>query len=939
MGNDEISYCSPCSFDTSSIWRAVRSGRHCNRQLALYLAYDGVNIWQRECDADYYPIVYEVANTRTESAYYGCVVASSGVDYLVSPLGADALNDASVYAIRHSSSGVDAPFYRIYKDDTNKNFAYYRESGTFVVTSGMQSESPNFKFYNSTLDAFEPQYDLHGALTEYSLKDTLGIDDREYSLSHYTYLFKLSTNGRYFVSAYTKNQKMVLVKIDIRTGMRTEAPTGAAEMGGLVIGVVSNDGRYVFIDTMKYGTEIESRTIYDLNTCEYDGGCQARDLGAALGSDDPGSYFYDYAFRAKFNEDSSALTMWFFGGASLTISPLPIDDGRLEYLALGDSFSSGEGDTGINPATKKNYYRAHTDDDGYSVVDSYRVKLRPIEQCHVSTRSYPYKLANSMKLGAHWSGSEGDWGSVACSGALMADIAISSDEDNNKSEDYLGQAAGSDGKPRLQGHDHDSLKAEALNEMIPGRDRQIEFVKKYQPKAVTLTVGGNDVQFEKIIRACVQPAGIGGEWANTCSYANDDQKKANLAEAIKDRQQGLKDLYLKLLEAGGSDMKLYVLGYPVFVDDTVAQTNNAAINQAMCGSNVRLNFSERRMVAEATKYLNKITQAAAREVGAIYISTTDAFGDYKLCGKYSGKAVNGITGAVNNAESFHPNELGHAKLASRIWEATNDQSLLDYECNPSRHVTCPDFQHHTVATPEYFKSAEHRIKARLEAKMTDNVWVRGSKIFIQTMKNTLMADTASSPAVYSEKISLGVYMTDSEGILSQEIDVPSTIKPGYHTLEIDSTDIYGEPIKLWKIIEVRSEDPNDYDGDGIPNSQDDCTYIESVGVDADSDGIDDGCDPEVLDLSPYLSTTEAEVAVVGPSKSTIFDPVGARSSTLANDFQRELADKWNDIRREALNMKPIRQEGANRSWEEMVIGVVVFLTTLTISAILIRKKR
>ena len=66
---------------------------------------------------------------------------------------------------------------------------------------------------------------------------------------------------------------------------------------------------------------------------------------------------------------------------------------KLDCLALGDSFSSGEGDTDKNPATGQKYYRQWTD------VNEDKAKGAPREKCHVSTRSYPYKLANWMGLG------------------------------------------------------------------------------------------------------------------------------------------------------------------------------------------------------------------------------------------------------------------------------------------------------------------------------------------------------------------------------------------------------------------------------------------------------------------------------------------------------------------------------------------------------------
>ena len=71
---------------------------------------------------------------------------------------------------------------------------------------------------------------------------------------------------------------------------------------------------------------------------------------------------------------------------------VPGNPTKLDYLALGDSYSSGEGDTEKNSATRQKYYRQLTD------VNEDKKQGIPGEKCHSSTRSYPYKLAQYMEL-------------------------------------------------------------------------------------------------------------------------------------------------------------------------------------------------------------------------------------------------------------------------------------------------------------------------------------------------------------------------------------------------------------------------------------------------------------------------------------------------------------------------------------------------------------
>src|SRR5690606_18188025 len=50
-----------------------------------------------------------------------------------------------------------------------------------------------------------------------------------------------------------------------------------------------------------------------------------------------------------------------------------------------------------------------------------------------------------------------------------------------------------------------------------------------------------------------------------------------------------------------------------------------------------------------------------------------------------------------------------------------------------------------------------------------------------------------------------------------------------------------------------SED--DYDGDGIPNEDEQCLIVQPAGVDYDQDGIDDACDPEITEPPAPTDTT------------------------------------------------------------------------------------
>jgi lysophospholipase L1-like esterase len=116
----------------------------------------------------------------------------------------------------------------------------------------------------------------------------------------------------------------------------------------------------------------------------------------------------------------------------------------LRYIALGDSFSSGEGDPPYREAT-----------------DRY---LPPHDICHRSFHAYPQLVAGRKS-------SPGTWGFWACSGARVADMT-SPNRQNPIEEAQLDRIA------------------------PPGKaDPNVDLV--------TLTIGGNDAQFSIVWMACL----------------------------------------------------------------------------------------------------------------------------------------------------------------------------------------------------------------------------------------------------------------------------------------------------------------------------------------------------------------------------------------------------------------------------------------------------
>ena len=132
--------------------------------------------------------------------------------------------------------------------------------------------------------------------------------------------------------------------------------------------------------------------------------------------------------------------------------PTPTD---AVYVALGDSFQSGEGADGSDP---QNYHPAN------GVV--YEPPTGGDDGCHRSPDAYPRLL--EQRLGV----TTGFW---ACSGARIADIA---------------------GGPGDRG-----VQSQKSNE-----DPQIQYVDS-STRLVTIGIGGNDIAFADLVQSCVLQTG------------------------------------------------------------------------------------------------------------------------------------------------------------------------------------------------------------------------------------------------------------------------------------------------------------------------------------------------------------------------------------------------------------------------------------------------
>ena len=553
---------------------------------------------------------------------------------------------------------------------------------------------------------------------------------------------------------------------------------------------------------------------------------------------------------------------------------VPGNPAKLDYLALGDSYSSGEGDTERNNATGQKYYRQLTD------VNEDKKQGIPGEKCHISTHSYPYKLAQYMEL--KQTGTR-QWDTVACGGATIYDL------NGSNSGGYDGQ------NDRLRDYaDKNTLQKMALNEMIPGRVKQIEFVKKYQPKVITLTAGGNDVDFGGKITTCIHPKDSWG----TCDWAKKDMD--TLGSQIKGQFDRLVELY-KELKAASPGAKIYAIGYPQFITDS---------EPAACGLNAgAIDLDERRMIVRATQYMNEVIEAAARKAGVKYVDISQALNGGKMCEKHQ-IYMTGIVG-FGEQESYHPNKFGHTVIFVEIAKQLNHESLLTY----SKYPSAGDESVNAPSSIYFDKGAPSSVNTTMLANSKPS---KGGKQKVALAKNSLQPGSSARVEIRSKPVDLGSYTVLNDGSIKETITIPENIPAGYHTLFIYGKSASGEDIKITQTLLVTGKDKEDLDDDGVKDTNQPCgAFLKASGKDEDLDGIDDACDPEITDPILYVARNGKSEFNEDEGKIYVFrNTRAARLTGVNNDYIDKSSNKDNT---EALIASSLTEDTKNLFFSKLII--------------------
>lgn len=479
------------------------------------------------------------------------------------------------------------------------------------------------------------------------------------------------------------------------------------------------------------------------------------------------------AYNPEFNDEGTELD---FYAKSYTEKPKVVTltthgytVPRLDYLALGDSFTSGEGE--INDSS----YQSGTNDE--------------FEKCHLSARSYPYVIATLLGIEAQYVHS------VACSGAKTSDVI-------GEDAGYWGQGA------RLDNDKLDLTKTarvlyqkQSIEAFNPGRVHQIAFVSKYKPRIITIGIGGNDVGLMEKLRTCV---GL-----DSCEWANTAEGREKTALEIKAAFDTLVTTYTAIHNASPRS-KIYAVGYPKVID---------AEGQCTFFDGTLLNTAERKFMNEAVQYINQIVSAAAERVGIPYIDIESSFGDKVLCGSTQPSVMNAIRVGDDSTisanikwlklignESFHPRPSGHAIIATAIFGQRPDLLSSHYcpELGPLVATVCANSLINAPSPPAYWLSdgVTHNYPSQHISDFVQNSPDPAdiSHKILATASYTFVPGSQVRAEIHSSSTVIGTTTADTTGAVTLSVELPSELIEGFHTIHLYGTSYSGQAVDLYQVI-------------------------------------------------------------------------------------------------------------------------------------------
>jgi GDSL-like Lipase/Acylhydrolase family/Subtilase family len=318
-----------------------------------------------------------------------------------------------------------------------------------------------------------------------------------------------------------------------------------------------------------------------------------------------------------------------------------------QYVAMGDSYSAGEG---IPPYYPGSDTKTNT--------------------CHRSKAAYPTMIKlPGQPVPVAQDGSD-NFAFIACSGAETTGITDAAVFAQNADEKKWNAAGNTDwGKPQDQPGGPQANRPQ----LGPGTS------------LVTLTVGGNDARFADVLTGCLI---LAKALLTHCSSPGYTLRRVSKPKNPKDPMPlvkfepkviGLLKAHLeatyKAIHEKAPNAEIIVAGYPLLFP---FKTTSSCRVGSIAGVPFTLNAADQNWLNDDTgTLLNAVIQAAVADVHSTgvnihFVDPTTIFGGHSICS--SDPWINGLIGfykgpsgsRVVNPASFHPNKAGQQAYATLI---------------------------------------------------------------------------------------------------------------------------------------------------------------------------------------------------------------------------------------------------------------------------------
>jgi hypothetical protein len=529
------------------------------------------------------------------------------------------------------------------------------------------------------------------------------------------------------------------------------------------------------------------------------GGVTAGDFIEVVGGPCPS--YTDPFSHPDFSESGSQITFGFFransqidghGAYSITaaIDNWKIHIGPPKYVALGDSYSSGEG-----------------------VPPFYGDSATPGDECHRSYLAYPFGI---LFPGVSLNYDE----FLACSGAKTINVLPFS-YGGVPPQNALGEL------PQLQKF------------YPPPRDGTL--IVNQDADMITITVGGNDLGFAEILTKCALQGIPPCDSPSYHPYYSSSMSLRQLVEARLDTVGNNVLTTYSAIRQQAPNASVFVLGYPHMFG-----------SNSQCNAEMSLLFqpSEKQWLDEVGDELNQQLAWSAADIGVHFIPVAGSFEAHGVCAP--APWINDAF--VVSYARFHPTAMGQFEYARLLTGYMRDKVTQGWPLSDGGIPKNPGSLEPSSSKPSSGPKAPLSVPPSLDALTVSpasappcaapNTYVPGEQVHITG------TDFDGLEAVIV-RLDNGTYLsafatptTDGAGSLDAVVTLPADAPTsGEALLTVEGLGPSGELRQLVAQIKLSTSFTADADGDGIPDPCDNCPGLATTNTaDTDGDGIGDACD-------------------------------------------------------------------------------------------------